>query len=179
MKRLIALALCAMFNLSNVQAAPFLMGYWENWDEYNNFPMPNNAKGEDNPYLTAQLTGLNALAYAFLEVAPTGAVSFNDAWSDLDPNSTQDQQFCQQFPESCPGFPAKAGIGNFIAFSKAPIAHHVVSIGGAGHDDSWETAFRNPDRFIASLVADEYPKFWRNQLASTSKKPQLCQHYGL
>jgi chitinase len=127
---------------------PIVMGYWENWGTYHGFPMPNNAQHQSNPVLSKQFTGINALAYSFLEVANDGTIIFSDAGSDLDPNSTQDKTFCASSPKSCG---SGAWLGNFTAFANAPVAHHVVSIGGAGHDSTWVNAFSYPDQFVMNL----------------------------
>lgn len=131
-------------------AQPVIMGYWENWGTYQNFPMPNNAQGSTNPIFSGQMTGLTAIAYAFLEVTEDGTLKFSDSWSDLSSNNAPDTAFCTKSPASCPGFP-EAGLGNFNAFVNAPVAYHVLSVGGAGHDASWENAFAHPDQFVASL----------------------------
>lgn len=126
---------------------PIVMGYWENWGTYQGFPFANNA------VLNAQLTGLNTIAYAFLEVASDGTLQFFDVYSDLT-NSTQDQQYCQQFSSGCANYnPSASGLGNFDAFTQASITHHAISVGGAGHDVNWENAFNNPNQFVASLKA--------------------------
>lgn len=139
-----------------------IMGYWENWGTYQNYPIPHNATGSTNTQLSEQISKLTALAYAFLEVAPDGSLQFSDAWSDLDPKSPQDQQFCKASPASCIGYPQNSGLGNFTAFSKTNVAHHVISVGGAGHDDAWEHAFAHPDKFITTLKAlvDTYKIDW-------------------
>lgn len=130
---------------------PIVMAYWENWGTYANYPMPNNAQGSTNRVLSEQLKGLNALAYAFLEITPNGTLQFSDVWSDLDPKSAQDKKFCGLSPESCKGYPRNAGLGNFSAFAKAPVTHHVISIGGENHDDAWENAIKHPDQFVSTL----------------------------
>ncbi|MDQ2995082.1 MAG: glycoside hydrolase family 18 protein [Pseudomonadota bacterium] len=150
-KIFIAVLFCIVPTITNAAAKPIVMGYWENWGAYQDFPMPNNAKGSTNAKLSAQLTIINAIAYAFLEVAKDGSLQFGDAWSDLDPKSVQDKKFCNALRTSCPGFPQKAGLGNFTAFTKTHIKHHVVAVGGAGHDKAWENAFVHPEKFIASL----------------------------
>lgn len=141
---------------------PIVMAYWENWGTYDNFPMMNNAQKSSNPVLSAQLKGLNALAYAFLEVNPDGIIKFSDVWSDLNPNSAMDKKFCGLSPESCPDFPNNAGLGNFSAFVNAPIQHHIISIGGENHDADWEAALKHPDQFVASLkmLVDVYHIDW-------------------
>ncbi len=143
-------------------AAPIVLGYWENWGTYQNFPMPHNATNSKNEILSSQLTGLTALAYAFLEVANDGSIIFSDIWSDLDPNSKQDKQFCSASPASCHGYPQSGSLGNFSAFAKTSVPHHVISVGGAGHDATWENAFANPDKFVASLktMVDTYKVDW-------------------
>ena len=160
-KSLVTSILVALVQLSNVAHAqtPLVMGYWENWGTYQNYPMPGNAAGSSNPTLSAQFTGINSLAYAFLEVASDGSIMFSDVWSDLDAKSPEDQTFCQALPESCPSFPQAGSLGNFNAFVKAPVAHHVISVGGAGHDNAWENAFANQNQFVASLqkLAQTHP----------------------
>lgn len=152
-KQNLLVMILALMPVAEVLAEPIIMGYWENWATYVNFPMPNNAKQSKNAVLSDQMAHLNALAYAFLEVAEDGAIQFADVWSDLDPNSLQDKQYCQAFPSGCEGFPANASLGNFAAFSKAPVKHHVISVGGGGYDRVVERAFDHPDRFVASLKA--------------------------
>lgn len=144
-------ALPVMAQEVKINQAPIVMGYWENWGTYANFPIPNNAQNSTNPVLSGQLTGLTALAYAFLEVTSDGSIQFSDAWSDLNPNNPQDKNFCNLSPQSCPNFPKNAGLGNFSAFVNTSVAHHVISIGGAGHDQSWENAFNHPVQFAISL----------------------------
>jgi chitinase len=147
-------ALACVFTMNATAAAtkPIIMGYWENWSTYQNFPIPHNAKGSTNAVLRDQMTGITALAYAFLEIDANGSLIFSDSWSDLNPDSEQDKQFCSFSPAACTNYPQNAGLGNFTAFTQTPVEHHVVSVGGAGHDAAWEHAFANPDQFVASLV---------------------------
>lgn len=144
------------------ESGPIVMGYWENWGTYQNFPMSGNAQNSNNATLNGQMTGLNAIAYAFLEVNTSGVIKFSDVWSDLNPNSPQDVSFCGASPQSCEGFPSNSGLGNFTAFTKSPVTHHVISVGGAGHDDAWENAFSHPDQFVSSLktMVDIYKVDW-------------------
>nr|MDQ2994294.1 glycoside hydrolase family 18 protein [Pseudomonadota bacterium] len=143
----------ALFLSMPVMAAaePIVMGYWENWATYNDYPMPDNANGSINEALRDQFNSINTLAYAFIVTAEDGSVQFSDVWSDLDPNNKLDKEFCQASPASCPGFPANAGHGNFGAFTKANVKHHVISIGGADNDSAWETAFTHQEKFLSTL----------------------------
>lgn len=141
---------------------PIFMGYWEDWGTYDGFPMINNAGGQANPTLSGQLTEINALAFAFLEIAEDGTIKFADTFSDLNDKNPLDKRFCQASPESCKDFPVNAGLGNFAAFVQTPLTYHIVSVGGAGHDKDWQYAFNNPDRFVASLklLVDTYNIHW-------------------
>lgn len=138
---------------------PIVMSYWENWATYQHYPMPNNAHGSKNTALTDQIKNINALAYTFLIVGNDGSLQFSDTWSDLDPNSEQDKNFCTASPSSCIDFPQKAGLGNFDAFTKTAIKHHFISVGGAGQDRAFEKALEHPDKFVSSLKAlvETYP----------------------
>lgn len=158
----LACIFCTIPHTSYATQEHIIMGYWENWGTYQNYPMPNNAAGSLNAALNEQISGLTALSYAFLEIAADGSLVFSDAWSDLDPKSVQDQQFCKASPLSCNNFPHNSGLGNFTAFTKTKVSHHVISVGGAGHDDAWQHAFAHPDKFIATLklLVDTYKIDW-------------------
>lgn len=139
------------FSMHNAQSSPVVMGYWENWGTYHGFPMPGSTL--PNETMRGQLTGLTALAYAFLEVGADGSIQFTDSWADLTSKEEATNQFCAAFPQSCPKFTnTQGGIGSFNAFLKTPVLH-VVSLGGAGHDATFDNAFNNPEQFMASLHA--------------------------
>ena len=159
LKKIFYILMLVIFPTASFAAEPIVMGYWENWSTYQNYPMPNNAKGSTNSKLAGQISGINTLAYAFLEVADDGAIQFLDIWSDLDPNSVKAKQFCKQSPSSCEGFPSSASLGNFDAFTKTPVKHHVISVGGGGYGAAVEKAFDHPDRFVSSLkmLVEIYP----------------------
>lgn len=158
---------------------PIIMGYYQNSDQYHSYPMSGNAQHASNPDLDAKLTGINTLTYAFFEtltaadaslagISPgsqaqyVGQVRFSDAWSDLNSDNANDTRFCGEYPYSCgiytsqyTAWPTSAAgaDGNFQAFVNSKVTNHVISIGGAGHDDSWAAAFAYPDNFVNSVVA--------------------------
>lgn len=158
---------------------PIIMGYYQNSDQYHSYPMSGNAQHASNPDLDAKLTGINTLTYAFFEtltaadaslagISPgsqaqyVGQVRFSDAWSDLNSDNANDTRFCGEYPYSCgiytsqyTAWPTSAAgaDGNFQAFVNSKVMNHVISIGGAGHDDSWAAAFAYPDNFVNSVVA--------------------------
>ena len=142
---------------TSLKATPVVMGYWENWGTYYGYSMPGSTI--PNETMRGQLTGLNALAYAFLETAPDGSILFTDVWADLSSKNDEDNEFCEDLPQSCPKFvDSQGGIGSFKAFLKTPV-QHVISIGGAGHDATFENAFDHPEQFLFSLkVMQQYFK---------------------
>lgn len=138
-----------------------------------------------NADLTAKLAGLNVLAYAFLEAqAKTyngktnttygtqgGTLYFNDPWSDL---KTGDD-FCTNNPNICyftayqkgvdPTKQTVTSMGNFEAFAGLKHAsasnplgplQKIISIGGYGHNDTFEDTFSNSNdinNFVNSAAA--------------------------
>lgn len=153
-KKILGILPCLILaSTATAAAQPLVMSYWENWATYQQYPMPGNAQGSKNAILSEQITGLNALAYAFLFIGADGSLQFSDVWSDLNPRSEQDKHFCTLSPASCNGFPQNAGLGNFGAFTKTAVQHHFVSVGGGGQDKSFEKAFDHPEKFVSSLKA--------------------------
>ncbi|MEK6731449.1 MAG: glycosyl hydrolase family 18 protein [Pseudomonadota bacterium] len=146
------------------------------------YPIPGatNVQNSNNPDLTKKLEGLNVITYAFLEGEPTtgshpGTLYFFDPWSDLyaqGRNSDQDA-FCAAHQDICWYVPIsrntpieQAGqMGNFNAFlnlkhqkTSNPLGSlkKVISIGGYGHDATFEVTFNNQtysDNFVNSIVA--------------------------
>lgn len=129
-----------------VFAQPLIMGYYTNWGTYKGYPV-------GNPQLNEQARLLNILAYAFLEVDVNGSLYFSDPWSDLD---HRDAAFCAQNRPICKNMAGTEGLGNFSKLTRDkiyPDVKVVISVGGAGHDDSFHNAFNNTKNFIASLRA--------------------------
>lgn len=123
-----------------------IMGYWTNWGTYKGYPI-------DNPDVSEQMKNLNVLAYAFFEVDVNGTIYFSDAWSDL---NDSDIPFCNSHPAICHNVSPAYALGNFTKLTKQnlyPNVRIIISIGGAGHDDSFHNAFANPTNFINSLAA--------------------------
>ena len=156
MKSFLAIAGAAILTLSTpsfakTQSSPIVMGYWTNWGPYWTIRPYSIA---NNPDFDAQLNQLNVLAYAFMEVDQNGSVQFSDTWSDL---SAADANFCSQHAAICLNQIPTQGLGNFHAFSdihqRHPAIKLVFSIGGAGHDASFQNAFQHPDTFVQSVVA--------------------------
>lgn len=173
--------LFSLFTLSSVActSTPIIMGYYRDWDTYHNYPISGNSKKANNPDLDAKITGLNTLAYAFAEILTQkdgdlanipkeqqaqdiGSIRFADAVSDLDSTNVNDTAFCNKYAYSCGIYNYKtsiytpwpiSGAGNFQAFVNTKVANHILSLGGAGHEDGWEAAIQNPQNFIASLQA--------------------------
>lgn len=131
-KRILLLFFLIPFNfMAEAHAANFILGYWGNWhvwdedkngrydDEYQIPGSINKQTGAlvTNPSFQNQLSHLNAVAYAFLEVYPdagmhsqipqkpintadVGKVYWSDPWSDLFNNSNT-LNFCQQNYATC------------------------------------------------------------------------------
>lgn len=135
---------------SSFAASPIIMGYWESWGTYHGFSMPGSTS--PNEIMRGQLTGLNAVTYSFLEVNSNGNIYFMDVWSDLTSLNSNDIAFCEKLPDACPNFDkTRGGIGSFDAFLKLSVEHKIIALGGGGHDDTFENAFKHPDQFIQSL----------------------------
>ena len=133
-----------------------IMGYWSDWSVYTAKAIPGEPyrvpgsidpatqKQVTNADFTNKLDGMNILTYAFLEAKPTGEVYFFDPWSDLS---------------------AGGGMGNFEAFAKLQNTQgnlkKIMSIGGYGHDASFEDAFKTEtamNTFVSSTknIIDKY-----------------------
>ena len=120
-----------------------------------------------NKDLQDKLEGMNTFTYAFLEVQPNGSLFFFDPWSDLQSN---DYTFCQSNTDICfygmktkptdqKSFNSNVKMGNFSALSKLQHSNpnnplgplkKIFSVGGYGHDDSFENAMANPTAFATS-----------------------------
>lgn len=142
--------LLSLFFTLSVTAAQtsnkIIMGYWTNWGTYQNYPV-------GNPAFNEQMQNMNVLAYAFFEVDANGTLYFSDTWSDL---SDADITFCNSNPAICHNISPAYALGNFTKLTKQklyPNVKIIISIGGAGHEDSFQNAFANPVNFINSLTA--------------------------
>lgn len=138
-----------------------------------------------NADLTAKLPLINTLAYSFLEAQTThdnvntkeiGTVYFTDPWADLLPTDAwclkdpMGQKVCgyaakmSKKPET---FAQSAKMGNFEAFAQLPKKYPnlktEISIGGYGHDATFESMFgtvKMPDgTVIGTLNSDEADNF--------------------
>ena len=144
-------------------AAPgaYRAAYWTDWGiydrdrarSYDAYFVPG-AIGQDgrvisNPDFDHKAELLEAIHYAFLEIAPDGGVYFNDPWSDLRP----EDPYCQHgdnpvcsYANTQYGWHFSAQYGNFEAFAayRTPGGRtpaRFIAIGGHGHDDSFEGVF--------------------------------------
>jgi GH18 family chitinase len=136
---------------------PILLGYFSNWDIYNENLSTTPKKdfifnSKQNLY---KLARLNTVAYAFFEAAPDGTIQSSDPWSDFD---STDKNFCEANPVIC--FPKESksvigGFGNFNQFAKSGetsgITNRLIAFGGATHDMEVQFALNNPDKFVESL----------------------------
>lgn len=140
------------------QLPGLVMSYWTNWSVYSKYPIPGSV-GDDgaatNQDLSDKLPYLNTLAYAFFEAQSTtdkapGTLYFSDPWSDLLPTDS----FCQNGANPvCSYVPNSQGkpydgstkMGNFEAFALLPQQYKglqtAISVGGAGHDATFESTF--------------------------------------
>ncbi len=139
---------------------PVFMSYYSNWDTYSNYPFLGNGQGATNNDLGYKLARINTLAYDFLEVDSSGSVYFSDAWSDLGLNDN-DKNFCKAESDKklnvCPNAvfdqpSPTVGLGNFDAFVASNVPTKLISIGGAGHDVSWQNAMAHPQAFVTSVA---------------------------
>lgn len=174
-----ALLLCLGAGVAQAGASKFIMSYYSDWDVYSDnaqtrsVPQPayavpgsttNGGQQATNDDMLAKLDYVNALTYDFLEVQPSGAIYFYDPYADL----RLPDDFCTQgegLKQNICGFrqaPAKWGLGNFEAFAKlqnkSGTLRKFISIGGFGHDQSFEYAMNNPKVFAESVraVLDAY-----------------------
>jgi chitinase len=125
---------------------PLVIGYWSNWSTYKDFSV-------GNPVFNEQMKNLNVLAYSFFEVDVNGSLYFSDVWSDL---TTTDLPFCNANPAICHYQNPQYALGNFTKLTTQklyPNIKIIISVGGAGHDESFYSAFANPANFVNSLVA--------------------------
>lgn len=143
------------------------------------YPIPGsvNTSGaiQTNPDLAAKLDKIDAVAYAFLEAqaqnyggkanpnsSQIGTLYFNDPWSDLTPTDSfcSNNPICTFVPQmKGQNFADAAKMGNFEAFANLPAAHPnlqtVISVGGYGHNDTFEDTFANAayiDNFVTSAI---------------------------
>lgn len=160
-----ALLTAAFFFFANATQAgdihthKILMTYWsDNTARYAYDPIPGSLSPtgvtQKNPKLLNQLDLINVLAYAFLQVDASGHVYFAHPDTDLSKRDTA--SFCKQDPESCPDAD-KAFAGNFSAFAKlqnkSGTLRKVISIGGAGSQNTFKNAIAYPEAFVESASA--------------------------
>ncbi|NCX93625.1 MAG: hypothetical protein EBX40_02995 [Gammaproteobacteria bacterium] len=143
-----------------------VMGYYSDWSVYNTeHPdfYPGSTGGSQDPakiqILKDKLKEVNSVAYAFLEMDPSGSVRFPDPWGDLSPS---DMGFCADNAVICSGKTGQwdLGYGLFDAFANdSSITNKIISIGGYGHQQDWNYALSNPDAFVNSLIIifKQYP----------------------
>lgn len=116
--------------------------------------LDDKGKPRRNPMLQEQLSALNVVAYAFLQVNKQGRVYFAHPRTDLGPSDVKG--YCAHHPGSCPDA-SSARNGSFAAFSGLDNSRHtlkkIVSIGGAGHFTSFRNAVAHPKAFVDSVVA--------------------------
>lgn len=143
----------------DIPAHKILMTYWsDNTSRYANDPIPGslNPTGvtQKNPKLLNQLDFINVLAYAFLQVDTKGYVYFDHPATDLSKRDASG--FCKQYPEACLN-PDNAFAGNFSAFAKlqnkSGTLRKIISIGGAGSQNTFENAIAHPHAFVESASA--------------------------
>lgn len=140
--------------------------YWANWSVYKTeralltptYGVPGSVESDgstkvQNTDFVDKLGFIDTLIYSFLEVntdptkGPVGTVYFNDPWADLLPKDS----FCNKNPICTIGVPVgktfeqSSIMGNFEAFAALPQTYPnlktVISIGGYGHDNSFEVLF--------------------------------------
>ena len=162
------LILCALglsiAPIANAADNPVIISYWSNWNEYKNppYPVPGSNIGgvvQQNKDLQDKINQIDVLNYDFLETHNDGVVYFTDSWGDLAPS---DMSFCNTdnlHKEICTDVHGATtpGDGNFSAFTKLKNTSNnlrlSISVGGWGHEDSFNQAFAYPDKFIDSLYA--------------------------
>lgn len=184
-----ALLLLLCFPLSawagSGQNGKILLAFWcDHCPTQASDPLPGSLNGKgaprQNPALQDQLSALNVVAYAFLQVDKQGQVYFAHPRTDLGPSDVKG--YCLQHPGSCPDA-STARHGSFAAFAGLDNRHHtlkkIVSIGGAGEFASFRHAVAHPKVFVDSVVAlvrayhldgvdldDEPPAFFGKQAGS-------------
>lgn len=152
----------------------YSIAYWTDWSiypanralPYNAYFIPGAIDPAGNPISNQNFDDktkyLNALVYSFLEIAPDGTVYFNDPWSDL----LKTDSWCHNGTNpSCSyaytsiGKPYDAQYGNFEAFanySNGQSLDKYFSVGGYGHDASFEQIFGDSakiDTFVNTTFA--------------------------
>lgn len=142
----------------------YSIAYWADWNIYSaNHALPydayfvpgavdmNGAKiGNQN--FDDQAKFLSAIVYSFLEIAPDGTLYFNDPWSDLLANDSWcangTNQTCS-YAYTSQGKPYAAQYGNFealAAYSNGKSLDKYISVGGYGHDASFEQILGDTDK---------------------------------
>lgn len=142
-----------------IPAHKILMTYWsDNTSRYAHYPVPGSlgpqGATQKNPKLLDQLSVINVLAYAFVQVDSSGHVYFSRPAIDL--SRSDAAGFCRQHPDSCP-HADKASAGNFSAFAKLynqrGTLRKIISVGGAGSQNTFENAIAHPNMFVKSASA--------------------------
>lgn len=116
--------------------------------------MDNKGKIVQNEDLQKKLNLINILAYAFLHVNKNGFVHFQDSYIDL---SKEDNNFCNKNKQICVDSYKRynPSLGNFNAFSKlenkSKSLKRIISIGGAGDEDSFYYAINHVNNFVDSV----------------------------
>jgi len=153
-----------IYALYDADQAGYSIGYWTDWSIYPTsralpytayfIPGAIDPAGNkiQNQNFDNKANYLNALVYSFLEIAPDGTIYFNDPWSDLLKN---DAWCLDGLNPSCSyaytsiGKPYAAQYGNFEAlaeYSNGKSLDKYMSVGGYGHDISFEQIFGNPEK---------------------------------
>ena len=148
------------------QANPnaYSIAYWADWSIYSsNHALPYDAyfvpgavdmdgTKINNQNFADQAKFLSAIVYSFLEIAPDGTIYFNDPWSDLLVNDTWCDNGMNKtcsYAYTSKGKPYAAQYGNFEALAKYSNGQSLdkyISVGGYGHDDSFEQILGDPDK---------------------------------
>lgn len=143
-------------NAGQIQSHKILMTYWsDNTTRYADYPIPGSLSPsgttQKNPELMGQLDMINVLAYAFMQVDGSGHVYFNHPAVDLSRHDVRG--FCHQHSDSCPSA-GQASAGSFSAFAKLQNTRRtlrkIISIGGAGSQNTFENAIAYPKTFVES-----------------------------
>ena len=162
---------------SDAENGKQVQAYWTNWGVYsttNPYPIPGSKSSStgstvSNADLENKLNIISHLVYSFMEVQTSGdhigSIYFSDTWSDLDPSDkfcadSATSSICNYGVASGRSLSDSAYMGNFEAFSQLRSSHPdlrlAFAVGGAGHDDSIESAFSSEqamNNFADSAVA--------------------------
>jgi GH18 family chitinase len=151
-------------NAGQIQPHKILVTYWsDDISKYTDYPIPgslsHSGTTQQNPELMGQLDMISVLAYAFLQVDEAGHVYFSHPAVDLSRGDVTG--FCRQHTESCPQI-KQTSAGSFTAFARLQNTHRtlrkIISIGGAGSQNTFENAIAHPQEFVrsASVIIAAY-----------------------